>query len=43
MDDDKKPVSWWSGKLKDFEGTDPKFKWIQLKRDKAIDEVENDY
>ena len=42
MDDDK-PISWWKGKLCDFEGVNSKFKWCQLKADKAVDEVEEDY
>ena len=43
VDEDKKPVSWWKGKLSDFDSVDSKFKWLQLKADRAVDEVENDY
>lgn len=42
MDGDK-PISWWKGLLKDFERTDAGFTWCQLKADRAVDEVEEDY
>ena len=42
MDDDK-PICWWKGLLKDYNDVNAKFEWIQLKADKAVDKVENDY
>ena len=42
MDGDK-PISWWKGLLKDFDQTNAGFKWCQLKADRAVDEVEDDY
>ena len=42
MDDDK-PISWWKGLLKDFDSTNASFRWCQLKADRAIDKVEDDY
>jgi hypothetical protein len=42
MDDDK-PISWWKGKLADFDTVESKFKWLQLKADRAVDEVSDDY
>lgn len=42
MDGDS-PISWWKGKLADFDTVDSQFKWIQLKSDRAIAEIEDDY
>ena len=42
MDDDK-PICWWKGKLADFDTIESNFKWLQLKTDRAIAEVSDDY
>lgn len=38
-----KPICFWKGKAADFTDPDPKYKWIQLKADKSVDEVKEDY
>ena len=42
MDGDK-PICYWKGQATDFTDPNPKTRWINMKNDKAIGKVDNDY
>ena len=41
--DGNNPICYWKGEVKDFENPDPKYQWLILKNDKAIDKVKEDH
>ena len=42
LDGDKK-ICYWKGKVSDFTDPDPKYRWLNLKNDKALGKVKDDH
>ena len=37
------PVCYWKGSVEEFADPDPKYRWLNMKNDKAVGKVDNDY